>query len=85
MSDEHIDMDVELGFVKTQDRLTEIVKEQLLENNELHEHILDQIQYYWGRSFGFDVRGPLTDFQEEFVCQCQVQLMNRFLAKVMVS
>lgn len=69
-------------LTETEERLVESIKEQLLENKGLHEHILDKIQFYWGDSYGFDVRGQLTDFQEEFVCQCQVQLFAQFLSKM---
>lgn len=69
-------------LTKAEERLIESIKEQLLENKGLHEHILDKIQFYWGDLYGFDVRGSLTDFQEEFVCQCQVQLFAQILSKM---
>ena len=69
---------------KDEERLIEEIKEMILDHQGLHDHIRRKIQTYWGKSYNIDLNN-MSDFQEEFVCQCQVQLMTQFLAKVMVS
>ena len=68
-----------------EDNVVEYVKEMLLNDRRIHEHIMDKVKMYWADAYGIDLKGPMTDFQEEFICQCQVQLMMNLLAKVMVA
>jgi len=68
-----------------EDRIVEMVKEWLWENEQIKTYIKARIEMYWADPYRIDLDGPMSDFQEEFVCQCQVQLMNMLLAKVMVA
>ena len=68
-----------------EDRIVEMVKEWLWGNEQIQTYIKARIEMNWADPFRIDLDGPMSDFQEEFVCQCQVQLMNMILAKVMIA
>lgn len=81
MSDRWID---NAQLVKDEDKIVELIKEWLWNNEQVTNHIKEKVKFYWADSYGINLSGPQTDFQEEFVCQCQVQIMMGLLAKVMV-
>lgn len=72
-------------LTKEEDRLVEQIKEWLWDTPEITDHIRNRIKQYWTDDYGINLDGPLTNLEEEFICQCQVQLMQRLLAKVIVT
>jgi hypothetical protein len=60
-------------------RLLEHVWEELLEFEQLRDFVHDKIKSY---NLDFDIDGPLTNVQEEIICQLQVVIYLSFLGKI---
>lgn len=69
---------------KDEDRIIEYVKEWLLNDPVVVNHLNDRVKFWFADPYQIDLNN-MTPLQEEFICQCQVAQMSTILGKVIGS